>query len=52
MRRTSVATTTHQAISQPRGWIVLGAALASWALFIGAGSVMAQLFTYVGSAIW
>ena len=44
--------TSHaQSISIPRGWIVLGAALLSWALVAATWSMTTQLFAYVSAAI-
>ncbi|WIJ26755.1 hypothetical protein [Devosia sp. RR2S18] len=35
----------------PRGWIILGAAVTSWALVLSVGAGATQLFGYVASAI-
>lgn len=34
----------------PRGWIILGAAVMSWALVLTVGTGAAQLFGYVAGA--
>lgn len=53
MRRTTVATTNAgRSLGLPRGWIIVGLALASWALFAGGGIMLARLFAYVGAAIF
>lgn len=31
----------------PRGWVVIGAALAAWMIFAGLGAVLFQIFTMV-----
>lgn len=35
----------------PRGWIILGAAVTSWALVLTVGAGATQLFAYVASAL-
>ncbi|MCR6673616.1 hypothetical protein [Devosia ginsengisoli] len=51
MRRTSAAVQTQRSLPLPRGWIILGGALASWALFAGLWAGTSQLFGFVLSAI-
>ena len=50
MRRTTANVQTQRSQSLPRGWIILGAALASWALFVGLWAGSSQLFQFVLSA--
>lgn len=47
--RTTAA--THQTSGLPRGWIITGAALASWMVVAAAWAGMSQLFTFVSAAI-
>jgi hypothetical protein len=42
-------TKTNAAGRVPRGWIVLGAALMSWLVFIGAGTAGTQIFLMIAS---
>lgn len=35
----------------PRGWVILGAAVASWALVIAVGAGIAQMYAFVVAAI-
>lgn len=49
-RRTATALALH--LSQvPRGWIMLGAALASWMLLAAMLMGISQLFAYVSAVI-
>lgn len=49
-RSTAVAQSLH--LSQiPRGWIVLGSALASWMLLAAMWTATSQLFSYVLAAV-
>lgn len=50
MRRMTV-TRQAQTLSLPRGWYVLGAALASWAMFAAAWTGLSQIFTFVLTSI-
>lgn len=47
MRRLRVASIADMQISIPRGWVVVFAALASWALVIAAGNLVVQLFGFL-----
>ena len=47
MRRTIAAAQAQRAMPLPRGWIVVGLALASWLLFAGIWAGMSQLFAFV-----
>jgi len=49
MRRTTAA--THQTLGLPRGWIITGAALASWMVVAVVWTGLNQLFTFVSAAI-
>ena len=51
MRRSNAIVQVQRITPLPRGWIVLGAALASWALFIGLAATLSQLFALVLSAV-
>ena len=51
MRRTTAVIHAQRALPLPRGWIVLGGALASWALFAGLWAGTSQLFGFVLAAI-
>lgn len=50
MRRTSAAVQTRS-LPLPRGWIILGGALASWALVVALWTGTSQLFGFVLSAL-
>lgn len=48
MRRTiAVVHTEHAIESLPRGWVILGGALASWALFLALSSGLSQFFMLI-----
>lgn len=51
MRRTTTVLHAHHPLPLPRGWIILGAALSSWALFAGLWAGTSQLFQFVLSAV-
>ena len=51
MRRTTAVAQTSHGPQIPRGWIVLGAALASWMVVAVLWTGTSQLFSYVASAI-
>lgn len=51
MRRTTVVTHSERTVPLSRGWIILGLALASWALFAGLWAGTSQLFAFVLSAV-
>lgn len=54
MRRTpskAQALAVSRTWSLPRGWVVLGAALASWAMMVLMAAGIAQLFSYVAANI-
>lgn len=51
MRRSNAIVRVQRATPLPRGWIVLGAALASWALFIALAASLSQLFAFVLSTV-
>lgn len=50
MRRTTAVLHQHRALPLPRGWILGGAALASWALLATIWVGMSQLFQLVLAA--
>ncbi|HTO27623.1 MAG TPA: hypothetical protein VL017_03445 [Devosia sp.] len=51
MRRTTAVLHAQRPLPLSRGWIVVGAALASWALFIGLSATVGALFTSLLAAI-
>ena len=51
MRRVAMHTQTHPEFALPRGWIVLGMALASWVVVVAMWSGMSQVFAFVAAAI-
>ena len=51
MRGTTDVMNVRDSLPLPRGWIVLGAAMASWALFVGLSTSLHLLFMFVVSAI-
>ena len=50
MRQPAMTSQVHS-ISVPRGWIVLGATLFSWALVAATWSMTTQLFSFVSTVI-
>ncbi|MNY77638.1 hypothetical protein D3C86_2176110 [compost metagenome] len=50
MRRNTAALNAQHPLPLPRGWIILGAALTSWALFAAAWVGASQLFHFVLAA--
>jgi hypothetical protein len=51
MRRTTAVLHAHRSSPLPRGWIVLTAALASWALLVTLSAGVGPLFTWLLAAI-
>lgn len=51
MRRTSAVSSVPRPLALPRGYVILGAALLSWALFALIWASMSQLFQFVMSAL-
>lgn len=51
MRRNTAVVYAQRSLPLPRGWIILGLALASWALFAGLWAGMSQLFGLVLATI-
>ena len=51
MRRTTAVIQAQRATPLPRGWLIVGLALASWALFAVLWAGMTQLFQFVAAAI-
>jgi hypothetical protein len=51
MRRTTAVLHAQHPLPLPRGWIILGAALASWVLFVGLWVGTSQLYHVVLAAI-
>jgi hypothetical protein len=47
--RGRVATTHGDGVSGPRGWLVVGAALASWGVLGGSVLGLGQLFAYIAA---
>ena len=50
MRRNTAALHDQHPLPLPRGWIILGAALTSWALFAAAWFGASQIFQFVLAA--
>lgn len=50
MRRTTAVLHAQRALPIPRGWIVVGAALASWAFFLGVSASLVPLFNWLLAA--
>lgn len=51
MRRTTAVLHAQRPLPLPRGWLLVGAALASWALFIGLSATVGSLFSALLSAL-
>ena len=51
MRRTTAVLHAQRPLPLPRGWIILGGALASWALLAGLWAGTSQLFAYILSVV-
>lgn len=51
MRRTTFASQPEVQLRLPRGWVILGAALASWMLMAALWTGLSQLFSILLSAI-
>ena len=51
MRRNTAALHDQHPLPLPRGWIILGAALTSWALFAAAWFGASQIFQFVLAAV-
>lgn len=51
MRHTTAVVQAQRSLPLPRGWMVVGAALASWALFAGVLTGIGQLFAFLLAAI-
>lgn len=51
MRRTTAVLHAQHPLPLPRGWVILGAALASWAVFAGIWTGTSQLFLFIFAAI-
>ena len=51
MRQTSSVVHAQHSLPLGRGWIIVGAALASWAVFAGLWTGTSQLFLYVLAAV-
>ena len=51
MRGTTDVMTARGTLPLPRGWIILGAAIASWALFVGLSTSLHLLFMFVVAAV-
>ncbi|MET3925002.1 hypothetical protein [Devosia sp. 2618] len=51
MRQTSVANTNAAAIGLPRGWVILGSALASWAILASVWFGATQMFSFLMASI-
>jgi len=51
MRRTAAVAQVQRALPLPRGWIILGLALASWAVFAGLWAGASQLFAFILAAM-
>lgn len=50
-RMTAVSQTKELPIRIPRGWVILGAALASWAVFVSFWTGLSQVFAFVLAAV-
>ena len=51
MRRTTAVMHAQRALPLPRGWLIVGFALASWAVFALLWAGMNQLFQFVSLAL-
>ena len=51
MRRTATAVRVQRPLPIPRGWIIIGAAVASWALFLGLSATVGPLFLWLLASI-
>ncbi|MNL79460.1 hypothetical protein D3C87_2060690 [compost metagenome] len=51
MRRNTAVLHAQRPLPIPRGWIVLSAALAGWAFFVGLSASIAPLFNWVLAAL-
>lgn len=51
MRRTTAVMPLQHALPLPRGWLIVGFALASWAVFALLWAGMNQLFQFVSLAL-
>jgi hypothetical protein len=51
MRRNAAVMHAQRSLPLPRGWIIMGAALAAWAFFLGASASLASLFSWALSAL-
>jgi hypothetical protein len=51
MQQTTNTLHTRRALSVPRGWTILGAALVSWALVVWLSTGLVQLFQLVSAAL-
>jgi hypothetical protein len=51
MRRTATVVRVQRSLPIPRGWIIVGAALASWTLFLGLSATIGALFQWLLASI-
>jgi hypothetical protein len=51
MRHNIATAITRPVLALPRGWMVLGLAVASWAVVIGGWTAGSALFSYVAASI-
>jgi hypothetical protein len=51
MRHNIATSLARPILALPRGWMVLGMAVASWAILIGGWTAGSALFSYVANAI-
>jgi|GEM_PF-1720684 len=52
MRRMPLSASDTSALALPRGWTVLGAALASWLVMAALWAGLTQIFALVTAALW
>ena len=51
MRRTTAVLHAHRSLPLPRGWIIVSAAVASWALFLALSATVGPLFAWLLTSI-
>lgn len=51
MRKTAAISQTSTSVGLPRGWAILGLALASWVLVGGMWAAASQLYGFVTAAL-
>jgi hypothetical protein len=51
MRRNATVIRAQRPLPLPRGWIIVGAAIASWTLFLGLSATVGAAFQWLLAAI-